>query len=158
MGLLLRFHLGAPASASCSAGVCDDRVAVHALLIQSTPESIRLVTRVRLETEQQNGQGANDYNRSHDYKQIVLVCQLHCHCARAGFDTPSFEGDSFGSIRSTVANRLSRAGPCSAHHGANRALTGPQGGRAAADRRETSANLLRTSDTGSSSGHECHFA
>ena len=60
-------------------------------LIQSTLESIRFVTRVRLETEQQNGQGANDYDRSHGYSQILLICQLHCHGPSVGFDTPSFE-------------------------------------------------------------------
>jgi hypothetical protein len=69
-------------------------------LIQSTLESIRFVTRVRLETEQQNGQGANDYYRSHGYGQILLVCQLHCHGPGVGFDNPSFE------IRITAASHL----------------------------------------------------
>ena len=68
-------------------------------LIQSTLESIRFVTRVRLETEQQNGQGANDYDRSHGYSQILLICQLLCHGPRVGFDSPSFEADSSGSMR-----------------------------------------------------------
>lgn len=45
--------------------------------IQSTLESIRFDTCARIEAEQQNGQRADDYDRSYHCNQTLFGCELH---------------------------------------------------------------------------------
>jgi hypothetical protein len=93
MAFLLAFHLRAPMRASYNKAAREDGVAIQPSLIQPALESIRFVTCARIEAEQQNGQGTDDYDRSYHYTQTVYVCKLHCYGARVGFNTPSFEID-----------------------------------------------------------------
>ena len=76
--------------------------------IQSTLESIRFDTCARIEAEQQNGQRADDYDRSYHHTKTLFGCELHAMARGWDLIIPRSRHRPFANLWPGRSDRLSK--------------------------------------------------